>query len=156
VVTTSEIAGAFDNGMEFFSTFGGNPVACAAANAVLDVVEDEAMQEHARIAGPQFIRELGELRDEFPLIGDVRGQGLFLGVELIRDRETLEPADRETQYVVDRLRDSRILTGIDGVHHNVVKIRPSMAVEPTDLTRTVRALRAILGETPVSIDGASE
>jgi len=147
VVTTAEIAAEFDNGMEFFSTFGGNPVATAAALAVLDVVEEEGLEERARELGASFIRSLRDLQSDVPLIGDVRGQGFFLGVELIRNRDTLQPADRETSYVADRLRDHRILAGTDGVHHNVLKIRPSMAIEKEDLDLVLERLRSIFRET---------
>ena len=92
VVTTPEIAAAFDNGMEFFSTFGGNPVACAAGLAVLDVLRDERLQEHALRVGSRLLAGLRELIERHPIVGDARGSGLFLGVELVRDRATLEPA----------------------------------------------------------------
>ena len=86
VVTTAEIARSFDNGMEFFSTFGGNPVACAAGMAVLDVIEEDGLQERARRLGAHLMTRLRGLAERQPLIGDVRGIGLFLGVDLVRDR----------------------------------------------------------------------
>src|SRR5207244_2117135 len=92
VVTTPEIAASFDNGMEFFSTFGGSTVACAAGLAVLDVVEEERLQEHARDVGSALLDALRQLADRHALVGDVRGSGLFLGVELVKSRDTLEPA----------------------------------------------------------------
>jgi 4-aminobutyrate aminotransferase-like enzyme len=88
VVTTREIAAAFDNGMEFFSTFGGNPVSCAAGLAVLEVVEEERLQERALRVGRHLALGLRRLQDRHAVIGDVRGPGLFLGVELVRDCET--------------------------------------------------------------------
>jgi 4-aminobutyrate aminotransferase-like enzyme/Ser/Thr protein kinase RdoA (MazF antagonist) len=138
VVTTTEIAASFDNGMEFFSTFGGNPVACAAGMAVLEVLEEEGLQENARVVGDYLIGALRELRYE--LIGDVRGAGLFLGVELVRDRETLKPADREASRVVNRLRERGVLAGTDGPHHNVIKLRPPLCFSREDADVFVRVL----------------
>ncbi|MDA1082398.1 MAG: aminotransferase class III-fold pyridoxal phosphate-dependent enzyme [Gemmatimonadetes bacterium] len=137
VVTTRAIADAFDNGMEFFSTFGGNNVSCAAGLAVLDVMRDEALQEHALRVGERLIAGLTPLANQLPLVGDVRGSGLFLGVELVRDRETREPATEEAAYVANRMREEGILLGTDGPHHNVVKIRPPMPFDRADADRLV-------------------
>jgi 4-aminobutyrate aminotransferase-like enzyme/Ser/Thr protein kinase RdoA (MazF antagonist) len=132
VVTTREIASAFDNGMEFFSTFGGNPVACAAGLAVLDVLEQDDLQARALRVGEHLMRALRDLRQRRPLIGDVRGSGLFLGVELVRDRATLEPATGEAAYVVERLRERGVLCGTDGPFANVLKIRPPLIFSESD------------------------
>lgn len=126
VITTHEIAQSFDNGMEFFSTFGGNTVSCAIGLSVLDVVRQENLQTHAREVGERLLHSLRELKKYHSLIGDVRGSGLFLGVELVRDRGTLEPATIEASRVVDRLRDRGILLGTDGAYNSVLKIRPPM------------------------------
>ena len=126
VITTPAIADAFNNGMEFFSTFGGNPVSCAIGLEVLDVVRDEGLQAHALQVGERMLAGLRPLVERYPIVGDVRGAGLFLGVELVRDRVTLEPAAEEASFVVNRLRDHGILLGTDGPYHNVVKIRPPM------------------------------
>ena len=96
VITTPELADSFNNGMEFFSTFGGNPVACAAGLAVLDVLREENLQANAREVGRQLLEGLRRLMAKHTLVGDVRGVGLFLGIELVRDRKTLEPATAET------------------------------------------------------------
>jgi hypothetical protein len=149
VITTPEIAAAFDNGMEFFSTFGGNPVACAAGLAVLDVLRDEGLQENARLVGNHLIEGLRGLMDRHPLVGDVRGSGLFLGVELVRDRTTLEPATEEAAYVVNRLRDRGILTGTDGPHDNVLKLRPPLVLEARDADLLVATLGEVLSEDPI-------
>jgi 4-aminobutyrate aminotransferase-like enzyme len=132
VVTTPEIAASFDNRMEFFSTFGGNTVSCAVGLAVLDVLEDEQLQAHAERVGAELLARLHLLVDRSPLVGDVRGSGLFIGVELVRNRETLEPATTEASDVVNRLRDEGILIGTDGPHHNVLKIRPPMPFTAED------------------------
>ena len=126
VVTTRAIADAFDNGMEFFSTFGGNTVSCAVGLAVLDVLRDEGLQAHARASASGCSARLRPLVDRHAIVGDVRGSGLFLGVELVRDRQTLEPAAAEASYVANRMRERGILLGTDGPHHNVLKIRPPM------------------------------
>jgi len=146
VVTTREIATAFDNGMEFFSTFGGNPVSCAAGLAVLDVVEEEGLQGHALRVGRLLRDGLVRLQEKRPLIGDVRGEGLFLGVELVRDRASLEPAGEEAAYVVNRLRERGVLTGTDGPHHNVLKLRPPLVLSGADAQLFLETLDAVLGE----------
>ncbi len=146
VVTTPEIAAAFDNGMEFFSTFGGNPVACAAGLAVLDVLRDERLQEHALRVGSRLLAELRELIARHPIVGDARGLGLFLGVELVRDRATLEPAADAASYLVNRLRDCGILAGTDGPHHNVIKIRPPLPFGDADADLLLATLDELLRE----------
>ena len=146
VVTTPEIANSFNNGMEFFSTFGGNPVACAAGLAVLDVLEEENLRPHALRLGAHLIEGLKSLQVRHALIGDVRGSGLFLGIDLVLDRETREPAPLQASYVVNRLRDCGILTGADGPHHNVIKLRPPLVFSAADAELFVNRLDAILQE----------
>lgn len=146
VVTTPAIAASFDNGMEFFSTFGGNTVSCAVGLAVLDVMREERLQENALAVGEQLLGRLRSLMARHPLIGDVRGSGLFLGVELVKDHATLEPAAAEATYVVDRMRELGILLGTDGPHHNVVKIRPPMPFTREDGELLAAALDRVLGE----------
>jgi 4-aminobutyrate aminotransferase-like enzyme/Ser/Thr protein kinase RdoA (MazF antagonist) len=136
VVTTREIAASFDNGMEFFSTYGGNPVACAAGLAVLEVLKDEGLQENARVVGAHLIEALRRLRARCPVITDVRGAGLFLGIEL----ETGELASR----VVNRLRDGGILAGTDGPRHNVIKMRPPLIFTQEDADFFTKVFAGIL------------
>jgi 4-aminobutyrate aminotransferase-like enzyme/Ser/Thr protein kinase RdoA (MazF antagonist) len=144
VATTRAIAQAFDNGMEYFSTFGGNTVSCAIGIAVIDVLLDEGLREHAKQVGDDMLAKLRRLADQYPIVGDVRGSGLFLGVELVRDRETLAPATEEATFVVNRMRERGVLLGTDGPYHNVVKIRPPMPFELSDGDRLVHELeRAI-------------
>ena len=144
VVTTPEIAQAFDNGMEFFSTFGGNPVSCEVGLAVLQVVQEEGLQEHARQVGEGMLNSLRPLEERFSIVGDVRGAGLFVGVELVRDRETLEPATEAAGFVADRMREHGILLGTDGPYHNVIKIRPPMPFNQEDSEHLVRVLTEVL------------
>jgi 4-aminobutyrate aminotransferase-like enzyme/Ser/Thr protein kinase RdoA (MazF antagonist) len=146
VITTPEIAASFANGMEFFSTFGGNPVAAAAGIAVLDVLREEKLQENALRVGHILIAGLKQLQAKHALIGDVRGSGLFLGIDLVRDHETRTPAADEAGYVVDRLRDCGILAGTDGPHHNVIKLRPPLLFSEADAELFTRTLESILEE----------
>jgi 4-aminobutyrate aminotransferase-like enzyme/Ser/Thr protein kinase RdoA (MazF antagonist) len=146
VVTSEAIAASFDNGMEFFSTFGGNPVACAAGLAVLDVLEDERLQERALRVGVHLKQRLARLTTSRPLVGDVRGAGLYLGVELVRERATREPATAEAAHVTNRLRELGILTGTDGPHENVLKLRPPLVFSEADAERFADALDAVLAE----------
>jgi 4-aminobutyrate aminotransferase-like enzyme len=151
VVTTSEIAGAFDNGMEFFSTFGGNPVACAAGLAVLDVLEEEKLQANASRVGEIFKRRLRSLQEKHEIIGDVRGLGLFLGIDLVADRSSRAPAPKQASYVVNRLRECGVLTGTDGPHHNVVKLRPPLIFSEADVELFCSTLDAVLAENPAQV-----
>jgi 4-aminobutyrate aminotransferase-like enzyme len=146
VVTAKEIAASFASGMEFFSTFGGNPVACAAGLAVLDVLEEESLQENALRVGTQLKDGLHELQKRHELIGDVRGSGLFLGVDLVLDRELREPAPLQASYVVNRLRECGILTGTDGPRHNVIKLRPPLVFTGENAELFVTTLDKILQE----------
>jgi 4-aminobutyrate aminotransferase-like enzyme/Ser/Thr protein kinase RdoA (MazF antagonist) len=148
VVTTRAIAQAFDNGMEFFSTFGGNTVSCAVGIAVLDVVRDERLQAHARAVGERMAPKLRSLIDRYPIVGDVRGSGLFWGVELVRDRTTLEPAGAEASFVANRVRERGILLGTDGPFHNVVKIRPPMPFTEADGDLLIDELEAAIRQLP--------
>jgi 4-aminobutyrate aminotransferase-like enzyme len=146
VVTTPEIAAAFANGMEYFSTYGGNPVSCAIGLAVLDVIADEGLQSNARMVGRDLLVGLRELGGRHPLIGDVRGLGMFLGVELVRDRTTLEPAAEEAGYVASRMREKGVLVSTDGPLHNVLKIKPPLVFTGENAELLVATLDAVLAE----------
>lgn len=144
VVTTHELAAQFDNGMEYFNTFGGNPVSMAAGLAVLDVLEAEGLQARAREVGDHLLRGLGELRRAHPTIGDVRGRGLFVGVELVRDPDSREPAGTLAGAVANAMRDRGVLTGTDGPYHNVLKLKPPMVFDADNADRFVETLDAVL------------
>jgi 4-aminobutyrate aminotransferase-like enzyme/Ser/Thr protein kinase RdoA (MazF antagonist) len=148
VATTRAVASAFANGMEYFSTFGGNTVSCAIGVAVLDVVAEEQLQGHAARVGGYLLARLRGLAERHPIVGDVRGSGLFLGVELVRDRATLEPAGAEASFVANRMRERGVLLGTDGPFHNVVKIRPPMPFDERDADILVDALDRALAELP--------
>lgn len=146
VVTTRAIADAFDTGMEFFSTFGGNPVACAAGNAMLDVLFEEDLQAHAASLGDQLLDGLRGLQPRFPWMGDVRGMGLFLGVECVTDPETREPNAVRARATVERLRAAGILAGTDGPDHNVVKLRGPLVLTNRNAQRLVEAWAAVASD----------
>ena len=146
VVTTPQIAASFANGMEYFNTFGGNPVSCAVGLAVLDVIRDEDLQHRAATVGLRLRESLGNLGERHPMIGDVRGRGLFLGVEFVRDRATLEPATRAASYVVDRMKEEGVLLSTDGPFRNVLKIKPPLVFTEDDADRLVATLDRVLGE----------
>ncbi|HWQ10318.1 MAG TPA: aminotransferase class III-fold pyridoxal phosphate-dependent enzyme, partial [Holophaga sp.] len=146
VVTTQEIAESFAAaGMEYFSTFGGNPVSCAIGLAVLDVVEEEGLQANALRVGAALLEGLRGLMPRHPLIGDVRGTGLFVGIELVSDPGTLAPATREAGQLVNALRGRRILAGTDGPFDNVIKLKPPLVVSESDAWALVDAVDGILG-----------
>jgi 4-aminobutyrate aminotransferase-like enzyme len=132
--------------MEYFNTFGGNPVSAEIGLAVLDVIEEERLQERALRVGERFREGLQKLAARHPIVGDVRGRGLFLGIELVRDRETLEPAAEEAAYVVERMKAHGILLSTDGPLHNVIKMKPPLVFSEEDAARVVRAYDAVLGE----------
>ena len=144
VITTSEIALSFANGMEFFSTFGGNTVSCAIGLSVLEVVLEEGLQGHALDVGEHLLRGARGLMDRHELIGDVRGSGFFIGVELVRNRNSREPATVEAERVVNRMRNQGILLGTDGPFHNVLKIRPPMPFSANDGERLLETLDSVL------------
>jgi 4-aminobutyrate aminotransferase-like enzyme/Ser/Thr protein kinase RdoA (MazF antagonist) len=146
VVTTPEIAKSFANGMEYFNTFGGNPVSCAAGLAVLDVIHDEELQNNAAEVGDYLKRGFQRLKKEHSLIGDVRGIGLFLGLELVRDPSTLEPADREAARLVERMKERGILLSTDGPSHNVIKIKPPLIFSKADADFLMSQLKIVLQE----------
>ncbi|MEO6608720.1 MAG: aminotransferase class III-fold pyridoxal phosphate-dependent enzyme [Aestuariivirga sp.] len=140
VITRPEILENFIKTAPFFSTFGGNNVSCAAGIAVLDVIRDEKLIENCKTTGAYMKARLLELKSKFDLIGDVRGVGLALGVELVRDRRTLEPAAAETKRLVNLIRAEGILIGSEGVFGNILKIRPPVVFQPAHVDIAVAAL----------------
>jgi 4-aminobutyrate aminotransferase-like enzyme/Ser/Thr protein kinase RdoA (MazF antagonist) len=146
VVTTRAIAEAFDNGMEYFNTFGGNPVSCAVGLAVLDVIDDEALQTRAARVGARLELQLRMLARDHPSVGDVRGRGLFLGVELVTDRAARSPATALAREVVEAMRSRGILLSTDGPDANVIKIKPPLQFSDHDADRVATELDAVLAE----------
>ncbi|MEM7343270.1 MAG: aminotransferase class III-fold pyridoxal phosphate-dependent enzyme [Chloroflexota bacterium] len=140
VVTTPEILNAFVEATGLFSTFGGNPVGCAAGLAVLDVIEREALLPQALATGDYLRTGIRALMSKHHWIGDVRGRGLLAGVELVRNRETQEPAKVETLQVLRQIRDAGVLIGKTGPFGNVLKIRPSLVFQEAHVDLLVEAL----------------
>ncbi|MGW3949447.1 aminotransferase class III-fold pyridoxal phosphate-dependent enzyme [Streptomyces sp. NPDC004752] len=144
LVTTREIADAFDTGMKYFNTFGGNPVSCEIGLAVLDEIEERGLQHNAATVGGRFLERLHGLADHHPIIGDVRGHGLYLGVELVRDRSTREPAAAEAMEISERLKDEGVISYPTGVHNNVLKLKPPMTITDKDTDVFVTTLDGVL------------
>ncbi|WP_026809586.1 aminotransferase class III-fold pyridoxal phosphate-dependent enzyme [Arenibacter latericius] len=144
VACTPAVAEKFANGMEYFNTFGGNPVSCAIGAEVLKVVKREKLQEHAYEIGEFLKAELRELAVNFPIIGDVRGQGLFLGIELVS--KTMEPLAEQTDYLANRMKEHGILMSTDGPDHNVLKIKPPLVFTLENAEELVFYLRKVLKE----------
>ena len=146
VVTTQEIMKEFGEATGLFSTFGGNPVACAAGLAVLDVLEQEELMESARVTGEYLRARLRDLMQRHVLIGDVRGHGLIAGVELVKDRQTKEPAPDEMKQIMNRMKDLGVLTGREGRSGNVFKVRPPLAFKRDHADILVAAFDQALSE----------
>ena len=131
VTTTREIAETLGQRIHF-NTYGGNPVSMAAGLAVLDVIDEDGLQENSRVVGARLQNGLRELMERHPLIGDVRGMGLMLGVELVRDRQTREPAKAETLELLELCREMGVLVGKGGLDGNVLRIKPPMCITAED------------------------
>jgi 4-aminobutyrate aminotransferase-like enzyme/Ser/Thr protein kinase RdoA (MazF antagonist) len=144
VITTKEIADAFANGMEYFNTFGGNPVSCAIGEAVLDVIEQESLMQHADKIGRHLKEGLQLLMRKHPLIGDVRGEGMFIGCEFVRCRKSLEPATEESEAIIEALKQANILLTTEGPFANVLKIKPPLAFSTEDADYFLSCLDSIL------------
>lgn len=146
VVTTPAIADAFNNGMEYFNTFGGNPVSMGTGIAVLKTIWEEEMQQHALDVGSHLINGLKRLMEKHPVIGDVRGSGLFIGAEMVRSRTTLEPAVPEIDIVVEKMKDRGFFISTDGPLYNVLKIKPPLVFTKQNADELVKNLDEVLSE----------
>lgn len=146
VVTTPEVARSFVTGMEYFNTFGGNPVSARVGLSVLDVLADERLQGHADAVGARLLDRLRELAGRHELIGEVRGSGLFLGVQLVGDRELRTAAGGVAERVVEAVKRRGVLISSDGPDHDVLKIKPPMVLSVADADRFVIALGDALAE----------
>ncbi len=140
VAASRDIMSAFRKAFGYFNTFGGNPVSCAAADAVLDVMEQERLMENARIVGECTKFGLRKLAEKHAIIGDVRGRGLAIGAELVKDRATKTPATAEAERVVNMMRQKGVLMGSNGISCNVMKIRPPLPFGKADADIMLAAL----------------
>lgn len=146
VAVTRELAERFANGMEYFNTFGGNPLSCAIGLSVLHVVKAEQLRGHALMVGEMMKHEMTMLKTQFPILGDIRGNGLFLGFEFVEDPDLKTHATEKTRYAVNRMKEKGILTSDDGPKHNVIKFKPPMCFDTNNATRYIESLAEILRE----------
>lgn len=146
VVCRPEIAEAFANGMEYFNTFGGNPVSCTIGREVLKIVQEENLQAHAKNVGDILLKGLRDLQGLHPIIGDIRGHGLFLGFEMVKNQESKEPAAEACAYLANRMRERGILMSVDGPLHNVIKIKPPLAFGEKHATILLENLARVFQE----------
>jgi len=144
VTTTAEIAKAFTSRIHF-NTYGGNPVSMAAGAAVMDAIEQDQLQKNCREVGGYFRAGLEKLRDKHDLIGDIRGKGLMIGVELVRDRDTKEPANTEALALLEIAKDQGLLVGKGGFYGNVLRIKPPMCITTADVDFALGVIDDALG-----------
>ena len=144
VVTTDGIAEAFDNGMEFFSSFGGNPVSCEIGRTVLDVIAQEGLQQNALDTGNYLMHQLRDLQQDFAQIGDVRGSGLFVGVEFVKNPETMDANTELAQYLKNKLRENYILVSTDGPFDSVMKMKPPLCFDKSNADQLVENMKSLL------------
>ena len=144
VVCTRKVADAFANGMEYFNTFGGNPVSCAIGKTVLQVIQEENLQVNAATVGHYLKMQLVELQKYFPIIADIRGEGLFLGIELVDADKN--PLSEQTNYLANRMKDFKILMSVDGPQHNVLKIKPPLCFSIANADYLMTCLKKVLDE----------
>jgi 4-aminobutyrate aminotransferase-like enzyme len=145
VVTRSDIVDRFAEQTTYFSTFGGNPVACAAALAVLDVIREEELVENAATVGSWLRSAIGELAMKHPTIGDVRGRGLMIGVELVTDDGRRDPDPESAARVREALAERGVLIGTSGQAGNTLKIRPPLSIRREEAELIVSTLDEVLG-----------
>lgn len=140
----ADVLASFSDTVPYFNTFGGNPVSMAAAQAVLEVIRQEGLQEHARDLGAAALTRFTQLGETHQSVGDVRGAGLFIGFELVKDRATKEPDRGLALNLLEELRQRGVLTSVAGPHGNVLKLRPPLPFTHTDIDWASEALDASL------------
>ncbi|MDE8603116.1 aminotransferase class III-fold pyridoxal phosphate-dependent enzyme [Marinomonas sp. RSW2] len=146
LVTSRAIADSFAQGPEYFSTFGGSNLSCRIGKEVLDIVDDENLMDNALQMGNLLLDGLHSLHDKYDIVGDVRGQGLFIGLDLVTDKESRTPGTDIADYVKNRMRENRILMGTEGPADNILKIRPPMCIERQDVLMILNVMDKVLAE----------
>ncbi len=154
VITTEEISDTFESmGVEYFNTFGGNPVCCAAGLAMLDELKDKQLQSHALSVGNYLIQQFQALKKSLSIIGDIRGSGLFVGIDLVKNQQTLEPASKECSFLCSTLKEKyAILTSIDGPFDNVLVVKPPMCFNNNDVDKFVSAFECAVKQDLTAVD----
>jgi 4-aminobutyrate aminotransferase-like enzyme len=151
VVTRREIAEAFDNGITYFNTFGGNPVSCAIGLACLNVLEQENLMANTKAMSSLLLKGLNELQSRHSLIGDIRGLGLYIGVELVTDRLERTPATSAAKRIVELMKIKGVLVNTNGYDSNVIKIKPPMIIDAADIDQLLSAFESALCEVEKSL-----
>jgi 4-aminobutyrate aminotransferase-like enzyme len=146
-IATAELADKFQ-GLNI-ATFGGNPVTSVAARAVIEVIEEENLMENTFVVGGYFRQKLEELQQKYPLIGEVRGMGMMQALELVKDRQTKEPAPQETNAVLEATRNNGLLVGKGGMYGNVIRMAPPMNISKADVDEGIRLLDKSFSEVRV-------
>ena len=144
VITTREVAAAFDDGMEFFSTFGGSSLACAAGGAVLDILAREELVANAKSTGDFILAEFNKLKSDYAYIGDVRGMGLFLGIEIVKETPEPTPDPEKAERLVEAMKAAGVLISVDGGAANVLKLKPPLIFGRLEAEELLRAFKSLL------------
>ena len=144
VICKKKIADKFNNGMEFFSSFGGNPVSCAISNEVLNEIQIKNLQLNAKKTGEYLIKKMTKLSKKYPIIAHIRGKGLFLGFELAS--KLLEPLPKQTKYLINRMQEFKILLSSDGLDKNVIKIKPPLTFSIENSDYLISCLDTVFSE----------
>jgi 4-aminobutyrate aminotransferase-like enzyme len=142
-VATPEIANAVDPG-DFFSTYGGNPVCSAVALENIKIIEEENLTQNADQIGKLFMEGLNDLTNRFDIIGDVRGKGLMIGIELVKDRSSKKPAADSTKKAVQLLQDKGVIIGLGGFYGNVLRLQPPLVITQEQASKVMGKLTDVL------------
>ena len=132
--------------MEYFNSFGGNPVSCEIGQVVLDIIKEEKLQENASTTGDQLLDGLKNIQNKYNIIGDVRGRGLFIGIELIKDMDNMVPAADEADIVVNAMKEKGILISSDGPDHNVLKIKPPLVFNKENANYFLESFESVISK----------